>query len=415
MTKKPEGARPLVSLQYLRAVAALLVVYLHAIIQVNTLSGPNTSPWLEVGKCGVDIFFVLSGFVMWTSTAGRAGVLEFLRRRLVRIVPLYWIVTLAAASVALMAPRILNSTRFEIHHVLASLFFIPWRNPVVPYAPGGDLTEVLKPIITPGWTLNFEMFFYAQFALALLVPQRFRLAALVLIITSVYVLFSILSGTADAFAFYGSTLVFEFLAGSALAVIIGAVTIGAVQAPGSGTRATAPLAIPLAVLVLAFAVLLFDDARFAPSMRAAALGIPAVVLVAAAVAIERAGRLPFIRLFDELGNASYSIYITHIFSVAGLRIVPRAFGLEPLALGRPFFIVACLVVAASVGLAVHLLVEKPLIRTLNRGRLPVSMITAVETAAAGPGLVPELQPLPSSDPSVADPSRSVPSPPSRSS
>jgi exopolysaccharide production protein ExoZ len=372
MTQKPKGARQLVSLQYLRAVAALLVVYLHAAIQVNSLRVPNTSAWLEVGKCGVDIFFVLSGFVMWTSTAGRSGVLEFLRRRLVRIVPLYWIVTLVAASIALLAPQLLKSTRFEIHHVLASLLFIPWRNPVVFYQPGDDLMEVLKPIITPGWTLNFEMFFYAQFALALLVPQRLRLAALVLLITSVYVVFRSLSGTADAFAFYGSTLVFEFLAGSVLAVIL-----GSTQAPGGGTPARAlPVAVPVVVLVAAFAVLLFDDAWFGPNTRAATLGIPAVVLVAAAVAIERAGRLPFIWLFDELGNASYSIYITHIFAVAGLRIVPRALGLEPLALGRPFFIVACLVVAASVGLAVHLLVEKPLIRSLNRGRLPVSMTTA---------------------------------------
>jgi exopolysaccharide production protein ExoZ len=342
------------------------VVFLHATLQANTLRGPNTSAWLEVGKCGVDIFFVLSGYVMWTSTADRhSGVLEFLRRRLVRIVPLYWIVTLAAATVALIIPHLLNSTRFEIQHVLASLFFVPWRNPVVPYEPGGDLTEVLKPIITPGWTLNFEMFFYAQFAVALLVPQRLRLAALVLLISSVYFVFSSLAGTADVFTFYGSTLVFEFLAGSVLAAILGA----AKAVPRTSSTA-------IAILAGAFALLLFDDAHFPVQLRAATLGVPAVVLVAAAVAIERAGRLPFFRLFDELGNASYSIYITHIFSVAGLRIIPRALGLEPLALGRPFFIVACLVVAASVGLAVHLLVEKPLIRSLNRGRLPVSMTTA---------------------------------------
>jgi exopolysaccharide production protein ExoZ len=419
MTKKLQSARPLVSLQYLRAVAALLVVYLHAAIQVNNLRGSNTSGWLEVGKCGVDIFFVLSGYVMWTSTAGRSGVLEFLRRRLVRIVPLYWIVTAAAASVALVAPRILNSTRFEIHHVLASLFFIPWRNPVVLYHPGDDLTEVLKPIITPGWTLNFEMFFYAQFALALLVPPKLRLAALVLIITGVYVTFSSLSGTADAFTFYGSTLVFEFLSGSVLAAAIGSLQPSggaALQSSGGGRGVLGlPVAVPLAVLVMALGVLLFDDAWFPANVRAAALGIPAVVLVAAAVALERSGRLPFFKLFDELGNASYSIYITHIFSVAGLRIVPRALGLDPLVLGGPFFILACLVAAASVGLAVHLLVEKPLIKRLNRGKLPVSMITAVEADAASQTPGPGPRSAPASGPVAADPSASVPSPPSRSS
>ncbi|MFL6604077.1 MAG: acyltransferase family protein [Steroidobacteraceae bacterium] len=411
MIKKPESARQLVSLQYLRAVAALLVVFLHATIQVNNLRAPNTSAWLEVGKCGVDIFFVLSGFVMWASTAGRSGVLEFLRRRLVRIVPLYWIVTLAAAGVALVAPQLLNSTRFDLHHVLASLFFIPWRNPVVPFEPGADLTEVLKPLITPGWTLNFEMFFYAQFALALLVPQRLRVAALVLIITGVYVVFSSVSATADVFTFYGSTLVFEFLAGSVLAA-----GIGAARAPASGAGTGAlPVAVPVAVLLAAFAVLILDDAWFTDKVRAAALGIPAVVLVGAAVAVERAGRLPFLRLLDELGNASYSIYITHIFSVAGMRIVPRALGLDPLVLGRPFFIVACVVLAASVGLAVHLFLEKPLIRRLNRGRLPVSMTIAAQSGAVRPGLGAELRPVPSSDLAAADPSTSVPSPQSRSS
>ncbi len=367
MNKKPESARPLVSLQYLRAVAALLVVFFHATVQVNNLRAPNTAAWVEVGKFGVDIFFVLSGFVMWTSTVGRSGVREFLRRRLVRIVPLYWIVTLAAASVALLAPKLLNSTRFDLPHLLASLFFIPWRNPVVQFVPGGDLTDVLRPVISPGWTLNFEMFFYAQFALALLIPPRMRLAALVLIITAFYVVLSSLSGSADVFTFYGSTLVFEFLAGSILAALN-----GSAGAPGKPRRS---IAVPVALLAIAFAVLVFDDVRFEPNVRAAALGIPAVVLVAAAVAIEKAGRLPFLRLLDELGNASYSIYITHIFSIAGMRIIPRALGLDPLALGRPFFILACLVVAGGVGLAVHLLVEKPLIRSLNRGRLPVSMVT----------------------------------------
>jgi exopolysaccharide production protein ExoZ len=385
MPQKTDTVRPLISLQYLRAIAALLVVYLHAVIQVNTLSPRGSPVWFEVGKCGVDIFFVLSGYVMWISTAGRgSGVTEFLKRRFVRIVPLYWIVTLLAATVALLAPRILNSTRFEIHHVLASLFFVPWRNPVVPYVPGGDLTEVLKPIITPGWTLNFEMYFYAQFAIALCVPQKWRLAALTLIIICMYLLCLGLTGTADAFAFYGSPLVFEFLSGSALAV-----AVGATRAP----RGTFPAVV---LVVFAFVVLLLDDAYFPERLRAAVLGPPALLLVGAMVAIERAGRLPIFRWLDELGNASYSIYITHIFAVAGMRIVPRTLGLDPLGLGQPFFVLACLVTAAAAGLAVHRMVEKPLIKRLSRGRLPVAM--TIEPALA-----------------AASPSTSAPSPPSQSS
>jgi exopolysaccharide production protein ExoZ len=352
--KKVEKGRTLVSLQYLRAIAAMLVVYLHAAIQVNNLSAPAPSAFPEVGRCGVDIFFVLSGYVMWISTMDRpASVVDFLERRLIRIVPIYWVVTLAAAGVALFLPQILRSTKFEIHHLLASLFFVPWHNPVLDFDAAREITITMTPVITPGWTLNFEMFFYSLFALALFVPQKHRIAALALIILSVHFIMNGLSAYGDAARFYGSSLVFEFLAGTILAGV-------SARRPVLGAR------VATFILIGAFLLLLFDDAYLTHYPRALVLGVPAVLLVAAAIEIERAGRLRFIRLFDELGNASYSIYVTHIFVVAGLRIIPRFFGLDLLTLGGPFFIAASLILAASVGLAVHAWIERPLIAALNR-------------------------------------------------
>ena len=353
------GGRTLVSLQYLRAGAALLVVYLHATIQFNTLSGPAGMA-LEIGKCGVDVFFVLSGYVMWMSTAAKSmTVADFLKRRLVRIVPLYWIMTSIAAAVAYFLPQILKSTKFEIHHVIASLLFIPWPNPVFSSDSGQAVVDALKPVITPGWTLNFEMFFYVLFAIALWVPKRSRIFALVLIIGGAFLVLNALAGHGDAFQFYGSGLIFEFLAGTLLGAL------EPLRRFVGGGRAALP------VLIAALFFLIFNDARFPSVSRTLVLGPPAAILLATAVELERAGRVRFLKLFDELGNASYSIYVTHIFVVAGLRIIPKALGIDVMASGRIAFMVMALAIASLVGIAVHEWVEKPVIKFLNHGRLPL--------------------------------------------
>ena len=111
-----------VQLQYIRAIAALLVVYFHAILQLEKL---NPDAWMTdylFGKSGVDLFFVLSGFVMWITTSDKPQtVTDFWWKRVRRVVPLYWAVTLAAAMVALVLPQILKSTQFDVPHILASL------------------------------------------------------------------------------------------------------------------------------------------------------------------------------------------------------------------------------------------------------------------------------------------------------
>ena len=84
---------------------------------------------------------------------------DFARRRIRRIVPLYWLATLFSATVALVAPSLLKSTVFDLPHLAASLLFMPWSNPADP--------STITPVVVPGWTLNYEMFFYFVFALLL--------------------------------------------------------------------------------------------------------------------------------------------------------------------------------------------------------------------------------------------------------
>ena len=93
------------SLQYLRGIAALLVVAFHAAEYLARASGRPAGFPFTAGVSGVDVFFVISGFVITWSSAGRAmSPADFLWRRAVRIVPLYWFLTFIVTSIALLQP-----------------------------------------------------------------------------------------------------------------------------------------------------------------------------------------------------------------------------------------------------------------------------------------------------------------------
>src|SRR5829696_2873445 len=167
-------SRTFFSIQYLRGVAALMVVYTHASVQTQRYADVEL-PFSAHGAAGVDIFFVISGFIMWMTTIGDTPTskpLPFISRRISRIVPLYWVLTTGIVIVGLVRPDLLSSTVITVWHVLASFFFIPYPHP----ADNGSLV----PVLIPGWTLNYEMFFYAIFACSLTVKPKFRLPLLFL-------------------------------------------------------------------------------------------------------------------------------------------------------------------------------------------------------------------------------------------
>ena len=106
MDKEVRVAHPTIhSIQYLRAVAALMVVFHHLIIQIDVYEAVLHS--ISVGAAGVDVFFVISGFVIWFVTYGKevsAG--EFFAKRVIRVVPIYWLITLVIAVAATAAPHL---------------------------------------------------------------------------------------------------------------------------------------------------------------------------------------------------------------------------------------------------------------------------------------------------------------------
>jgi exopolysaccharide production protein ExoZ len=123
--------------------------------------------WL--GQVGVDIFFVISGFIMYFVHRGdfaRPGMVKrFFLRRLVRVVPTYWLLTTLTVVGLVLLPGLFNSRTTDWGWITASYLFVPWQS------PAGDIS----PPVGPGWTLNYEMYFYVIFGSLLLMPRRVAL------------------------------------------------------------------------------------------------------------------------------------------------------------------------------------------------------------------------------------------------
>jgi peptidoglycan/LPS O-acetylase OafA/YrhL len=105
--------------------------------------------YFAFGNHGVDVFFVLSGFVITYTAHPEKGSLYFMKRRAARIIPLYWLLTFGVGLLSIIRPDFLLTTTFNINNLLLSLAFIP-------YIKESGLTQ---PILFLGWTLNYEMFF----------------------------------------------------------------------------------------------------------------------------------------------------------------------------------------------------------------------------------------------------------------
>ena len=125
------GSPTLKSIQVLRAVAAIAVLTLHAANEKVSFLGGDPAPFKNfvLGAAGVDLFFVISGFVMVYSSEslfGRAdGPLSFFLRRLARIAPLYWAVTIAIILYIYAAHGATLWTIYSPASLVASFLFWP--------------------------------------------------------------------------------------------------------------------------------------------------------------------------------------------------------------------------------------------------------------------------------------------------
>jgi exopolysaccharide production protein ExoZ len=326
----------------------MLVVIFHA---ASSLDPTLTS--FRVGNAGVDIFFVISGFVMWSATSRRdVTPSTFLRQRLIRLVPLYWVFTLALVGAWAAMPSGAHILTPSAPHVLRSLAFVPALDP---------LGRVF-PYLTQGWTLNYEMFFYLLFAGALTLPAQRRLLPVASVLLALPLL-GLLVATPQQIRVMPplvllSPLLVEFLLGLVLAA-----------AAESDWRPHAAWCWAALAAGVAALIALPPPPGDDEWTRLIVYGAPAFLIVGGAVGIERSdrglrpGRFPLL-----LGAASYSIYLSHPFAIAAAgRLLPKSAGMWP-------FAGAAVLASVVLGVIVYEMMERPLLKWLRTRALAPSPI-----------------------------------------
>lgn len=291
----------LISIQALRAIAAWLVVFHHFMQVFFDFKGGGALGHLfsAKGSVGVDIFFVISGLVIYLSTYGKPlQAKEFLLNRVIRIVPAYWFYTLAMGLMLWAVGRYMPHGIVNWPTFILSLLFIPAEN------PGG---YGLYPTLNVGWTLNYEMFFYLVFSLAFFVPKAWRAVSVAIALLAAS---EVLSHLGWSSRFYANNIIYEFLLGMALGV---AWRRGWIR---SG------LWLPLA-LIGACALMIY---HLEPSNRLLNWGLPSAGIVASCLALE--SRFAHNRVLKALGDCSYSVYLVHLLVLYAGWFITTRFGVN---------------------------------------------------------------------------------------
>lgn len=292
-----------------------------------------------IGAAGVDIFFVISGFIMWViADAGQTTPLRFVGDRLKRIAPSYWIITavMVAGALAGMLPNIVLSWQ----HVAGSFLFIPHQSPTK-----GEVW----PVLVQGWTLNYEMFFYVLFAAVLCLRRSARLAALCGIFGALVLAGYWLEPEGPVWTTYTRPIILEFLLGIFLArwwLGDGAARIQR----GAG----------IAALATATGIFLLI-ALTGSSFNVFVYGPLAGLLLFGLLVVERKGALGRSRMLAYLGDSSYSIYLWHTAGIAGTVKIAAMLDLP-----TPITVAAGIVAGVALGALAYEVIERPIARLLKR-------------------------------------------------
>ena len=330
-TEKGEGR--LASIQFLRALAALSVTLAHAL--------PFCGVEFRLGIAGVDLFFVISGFVMVYASEkyfGQGhGSRDFMARRLARIVPIYWATTTIALFLMIFWQRDSNGFVMTPEAIAASYLFIPFARS----------NGTVYPIHSVGWTLYYEMFFYVCFSAAVFFPRRVGVPILGMVLIG-FVLLNQMIALPMPFGYWMDPTLLEFAAGMMIGLAL-----------REGVKFSLRNAVVLAVIGAAALVVMGGWLRVTPVV---GFGIPAMIIVSACAL--GFGGLACTSLACRaavfLGEASYALYLLHPITIDLARILIDAGG-------HPWTFLA-MALSLTIGTAgvVYIIFEKPLTLTLQR-------------------------------------------------
>jgi len=265
------------NVQILRAIAAIWVVSYHTLLNLESdkIHVHLFSLIANKGLAGVDIFFVISGFIMMkTQIMHPRKPTEFYLKRLIRIVPMYYFVTMLYCSIFFVDPSLFGTFRFSLSWLIASLTFT------------SGLASLGPPIVILGWTLEFEILFYALLG----VTSKFFKETKLMIVVSLLLILLVLFGV--------NAIVFEFVLGML------------------ASYASLKLRIPLIIArictvlgILGFVLNLVMD--LSGISRVLIFGIPAFLIVLGQANLKQSKNQALV----ALGNSSYSTYLVQILTI----------------------------------------------------------------------------------------------------
>lgn len=275
------------SIQILRAVAAMAVVLVHVFNAYWADYGVVDYDIFPIGYAGVDMFFVISGFIICHAAQNETSAWRFMLKRMFRIIPLYYALTLGLFCVAALVPSLLKSASADFSHLIQSLLFIPYERP----------NGVIKPLLFLGWTLNYEMFFYVIFAIGFKLSRRPEIFTL----CTVFILAIIGAITDTGFA------PFDFLTDSVILNFAWGCLVYLLHKHIPGLAGKMKWYWPVAI-----GFLLIQNWYRLPLTREFAFGLPSAFLLLT-VLHYRVITGPIGNLAKTVGDASYSLYLSHAY------------------------------------------------------------------------------------------------------
>ena len=337
-------------IQVLRGVASLLVLLLHATKNFATVSNkPFLNDFFEFGGSGVDIFFVLSGFIItYTSIKGLSQpnkLFAFIRRRMVRIFPIYWIIITLLLIAQFVLPDLYRSHYFFTPGTFFSTWFL---------LPGHSMVNGVS------WTLSFELFFYLLFSLAFIIPVKkwayclFVLYALVLI--AIPILGYNFENGNEWVKLISYPMNVEFFMGVTAALII----------PKIIARAALPLITTGIILFLAAGIFYNNDHYLVGNTfnRVIIFGIPSFLIITGLVKFELLHKISTPRLLILMGEASYSLYLLHLPLIAATVKLISKLHIQNVVLLHIVLLMAIGLIC-FISILFYKWIEKPMINKLN--------------------------------------------------
>jgi len=341
------------AIQFLRGFAALAVVIHHTAGYVKRYFVPTLlfNDSFSIGFAGVDLFFVISGFIIHFTSKNYLNkpslLIQYLKKRFFRVYPIYWIITTTLFLSSWLIVKILHK----------NLFSIGYPETILSYLKTYTLFPLHFAINPVTWTLSYELFFYVCFAI-LIISKRLWIIPTTIIAISFYNIFVDISEVADAdlnyynFIFGGYN--FEFLLGFLIYLFYEKIDL---------SNLISVILLVISVLIIGFFGYSVGD--YDSYQRVLTFGIPSSLILIAFLNLEKNNAIHFPKFTIILGDASYALYLVHFPMMLLLNKLPQILGYNFSANQEVYYSYLIIILVIITSIFVHKWIEKPLSSRLS--------------------------------------------------